>query len=830
LVLLNSEGEEVNGLSDNGDNTAIVNPLLLETGVYTVEYSYVDDVTFFLRETFEVEALEDPLILMPDNNVYCENEEAITMSSSISPVVFEGPGVSLLDDEYIFDPSAAEIGNNTILVINSSERGCVKSNSKTIKINPVPELSFEFDKLCLNEGDTVFFDNTTRDEYLIESWAWDFDDPESGERNTSERQAPWHVFTEAGNREVLLTGETERGCIDSVRRNLNFEDVPQGYISWDNECFIDESEVSFTFNKTSISPVENYQWAISDTSGNVRIYNGSESITHSFEELNAFSVELIAETANACSQTFKDEIHLKPVINISETEDYLEDFTRNDGMWSIDEADSSEYTSWDYDLVDFANLGTDISEAWYTDLSEEGLVESSWLKSPCFNFENSERPMIALDIYRSMIKDTEGVVIESTTDGGKNWKVVGGEKEGINWYNSESIEPGPGEGNIGWTGEEPFTPDNGWVDARHDIDSLAGETSVQFRIAFSSKHGENAQDRDGFAFDNFRVREKERMILLEHFTNTSSSEARDASNIVNDLYTKNFKDIVKLEYHTSFPGQDPFNEHNSAVPAIRSLYYDISRVPYSLINGGHSSTLKYDHDPELPSQEELKAAALEDGYFRIDIDADYSTVNMAGEVDITALEALNAEERIIQIVVYEKLITGVSTLNGSSSFLNVVKDMLPNSAGTAVFDSWAKGETRTYPFSWDYSNVYDPEMVRVAVFVQNEVNRKVYQAATDDETNLTTGVSKEKEIPWLNIYPNPAEDFVFVRIQNDYEREYEIEFYDQVGRNVIKRRIGKFEDQIRIELDKLDRGVYYVRVYDRESRALLRIGKVIVMN
>ena len=50
-------------------------------------------------------------------------------------------------------------------------------------------------------------------------------------------------------------------------------------------------------------------------------------------------------------------------------------------------------------------------------------------------------------------------------------------------------------------------------------------------------------------------------------------------------------DMVDLQYHTSFPGADPFNAQEPYVPSSRLLYYGLLDVPYTILNGGTESFL-----------------------------------------------------------------------------------------------------------------------------------------------------------------------------------------------------------------------------------------------
>jgi len=350
---------------------------------------------------------------------------------------------------------------------------------------------------------------------------------------------------------------------------------------------------------------------------------------------------------------------------------------------------------------------------------------------------------------------------------------------------------------------------------------IAGKQDVQFRISFASDHSSTEAGREGFAFDNIRIRERNKKVLMEHFTNTSSQDVREVDGIVNNIYNLNFEDAVKLEYHTSFPGEDPFNLHNSAVPATRSFYYGVSEVPYTILNGGYSSRFRFGYISEELELKDVKAATLTEGLFEINFNTQYNNSNLNTEVEITALKDIEPAERIIHIVVYEKLISGINTDNGAANFLNVVKDMLPNSAGTAVFDSWEKDETRTYEFTWDHSNVYDPEMIRVAAFIQNDESKEVYQVAADDSTNMTTSI---KNLPAglarVNVYPNPANDQVFVHIDADNSEDYTIEFFDQLGRITRSIDMYSWEKTKQINIEGLDRGVYMLRISDVNNRLI----------
>ena len=830
FTLYDANNAEIDGMTDNGDNTATVDPSVLVEGAYSVEYKYFDGTWFFLKKSFLIETVESAEILIPDQNEYCQSAVPFEMAASDPLAVFSGPGVTgNVDDGFIYHPDSAYVGENTITLTRTSENGCESSVTKTINIIPMPELNFTVDNLCVSRRDTVYFNNTTRDKDIITAWGWNFDDADSDEENTSTEESPWHIFEGPGVRNIQLTAETEAGCVDTLVKSVEFEDNPVGSFHVESECYEEGNSILVTSMMTSSSEIVNYEWTITDPEGETEVIEGGEEISYSFDSLDTWTIHLYAETGAGCAGEFERDILFKPSYALGDTLGYyFENFNDEDAWWSAGMADSSAHLSWNFNTVNFTGLNNETSQAWFTDLPSSQLEEYSWVKSPCFDFTAMERPMISVDIFRSLSANNEGVILQSTTDGGLNWQTVGKVESGIEWYNSDEITPAPDSEGAGWTGVTPFAADEGWVNARHDLDHLAGEDNVQFRISFASDHESAEAGREGFAFDNVRINERNRKVLIEHFTNTSNNDSREVDGIVNNIYNLNFENAVKLEYHTSFPGEDPFNIHNSSVPATRSFYYGVAETPYSLLDGGYAPRFRIGYVPDRLDQKDLKAASLMESPFNIEINAEYSSDNVVAEVEVTALRDLEPAERIVHIVVYEKLITGVSTNNGASNFLNVVKDMLPNSAGTAVFEEWEKDETRTFSFTWEYSNVYDPDMIRIASFIQDDATKEVYQASSDDTTNLTTSIGEaEPEIGIFNVYPNPATENIFVHIDNKEKREYILELYDQLGRSVLRTEMYSYENVKRMDVSGIEEGVYILRIGDGE-RGLMGVRKVVI--
>ncbi|MBE0654535.1 MAG: hypothetical protein IH594_12095, partial [Bacteroidales bacterium] len=315
FVLVDESGNEADGLTDNGDNTATVDPGALTPGNYIVEYEYFDEIIFILKESFRVESVEQPEILIPDQEEYCQNVVPFKMESSVPEAVFTGPGVTgNVSNGFVFDPRAANIGSNTIILAHTSPGGCSRADTITITIAQIPDVNFISETLCVGPSDTVFFTNTTTDKDLIEEWSWDFGDPRSGDRNFSSEESPWHLYNDAGARTITLIGTAESGCSDTLRKTLDFGNTPSGSFRWDNECFDEGATVTFTSEMTSVSPIISYEWTITDPEGEIVTTTREESFVRSFEVMDSYTVELHTESEAGCQGYSKRELVLKPII------------------------------------------------------------------------------------------------------------------------------------------------------------------------------------------------------------------------------------------------------------------------------------------------------------------------------------------------------------------------------------------------------------------------------------------------------------------------------------------------------------------------------------
>lgn len=224
--------------------------------------------------------------------------------------------------------------------------------------------------------------------------------------------------------------------------------------------------------------------------------------------------------------------------------------------------------------------------------------------------------------------------------------------------------------------------------------------------------------------------QSQRMVLLEHFTQASCGPCATYNPLVKQYFENTTTSATAIKYQTSWPGTDPMNGHNAADVQTRVNYYGVSGVPNVVIDGnvaqGNPGTL---FSGGQSSDMDNRAAVASDFDITVShtLSADYGSVNVTGV--ITASNTVNNANLVAHVVVVEKAIV-FSTApgsNGETEFNNVMKKMLPSSAGQSIQASWSNGNTVVLSEDWTIANVYNLAELAAIVFIQDDVTKEILQ-------------------------------------------------------------------------------------------------------
>ncbi len=188
-------------------------------------------------------------------------------------------------------------GTYNVSLTVTAENGCTQTITKSIFVNPIPSIEIVVENKCPNTplqlGVNIVFQGAN-----IQSYEWDFDDPNSP-NNSSNLQEPTHIYNTAGNYSPTLTATTDKGCNVVTSNNLVIFDPPQSNFEFENNC----AGSNTLFTDLSTTPVgtviESWSWNFDD---NGQLFL-SQNAYYSFSDTGIYEVSLITENNDGCVDT-----------------------------------------------------------------------------------------------------------------------------------------------------------------------------------------------------------------------------------------------------------------------------------------------------------------------------------------------------------------------------------------------------------------------------------------------------------------------------------------------------------------------------------------------
>ncbi|MFY0626013.1 MAG: Ig-like domain-containing protein [Reichenbachiella sp.] len=708
------------------------------------------------------------------------------------------------------------------------------------------ETSFYFNELLLekNRVDSIAVLDRTTGEVIIDH-VWD---PEN-DNGADIPLVSWQgtevfggddfkvTFDQPGLHDLRVEMRNTSGCVDSLFRNVNVLPV----------ITVDQAGYTETFDLSDgFSPDDNGWYAetlkrdainISSAEGSLEAFRSS-SWTWAQLNLNADSVRL--DVMDSVKNTVKSDVWGWATLNAPGT--YLD----NNG---------EEYTTTSYHYI---------------------RGENSWLYSPTFDLSAMEQPMISFSRAFNFSAVREGAVVQYSMDDGLTWLGLGKYDDdielasGLSWYNDASIPRDPGEQTeiwneganaaTGWSGGADEELLISWEVARHklDIDAIpeANRNHLRFRFAISVQDELQPDGRGffGFAFDDFEIIERSKNVLIENFYSASN----DANNfnslttsldnslnvIINDPNISNGDEVI-ITYHPDFGVEDPFNNINPTDPGARTAFYSINQVS-SVIDGSSGSNTDAALGELSWTQDDLILNSLKEPRVLIEaeeaVDAEAHELN--GRVRIRVNDRFDVnEELLVYVAVIEEDVVLENPLNDFSSHSNLLRKLLPDASGhyikldteidfdpnSGVLQYLPLGESDEWlDVQWDLANIQDDAELAVVIFVQDNNTKEIYQSvkysakdgslivdakntADDGTGNPITGIDELANMDYT-MYPNPSNDRVTIKFNDNVGENLEWVIFDQAGRLYNQGVMNAGVDRFEMSTNDFPNGMYYMSI------------------
>jgi len=745
-------------------------------------------------------------------------------------------GLSFVGNQVFLDP---KIVDYSTVVAYTYGSGVCATLQTGLSILPVPDVSFDVTEGCL--GAEIPFVIAVQapapppDSYTwqMDSSHWEFGDgPALPPQHWPQLYPDMHTFQHTGYYSVKLNFSTTFSlgpdhpfiCRGVYEQGVTIKEAPIVDFSWAHVCADQPTEFKGTLLQgLATTNVQDVLWDL-DGHGYTA---GALDTQFDYVTPGLYEAKLKVTTTNNCFMEKTKTVYKMPVVDASKLP-YIENFDSGPGDWLSGTNDALANTSWTWDtprgfLFDGDAHGT--GKAWFTRSSTKpnlhyGLNEKSWVQSPCLDLSQMKSPVLNLNLRSLLQEQIDGVVVQIDSGGrafdDAEWVTVGDMDAQHGWYDHRGIPGNPGNqalNQYGWSGKVDVS---GWRQSAVPLEAYLpampkNRKHLRFRVALGSQGTNLMMPLDGFAFDNFAIAERDRIILSEWFTNVSLASADqpfDDFSLVKG--TDEVKPaMVRLEYHLNAPQADPLNAQNPSAHNARAAYYGVSNDLPQLVIDGTSVSSPF----PTRAQNIFDNHALELAKVRFDKVAARQNVDGAVDIDVryTVMQSLNAATRL-RVAVVEKIVESPS---GKNHY--VVRALLPDALGSPIIDNIATPAMGALHLSWEprASQFNDAASLALVALVQDDNSRQVFQAMLVSELGFVpanvTATEGAQQTSTIQVYPNPANGYILA------DTRAHIVVYDLLGVEVPVPIRASNGQQV-LDVQSLPDGMYVVAIFDHGHR------------
>jgi gliding motility-associated-like protein len=224
----------------------------------------------------------------------------------------------------VIDPTHTYTDTGTYYVMLIANPGFVCADTAIGIIELYNTLTADYTFVAGCSGVPVVFDDqsVSTEAGDIITWDWNF-----GDGSTSDDQDPSYEYADGGVYDVVLTVETDKGCVSSVTYEVLVESGPAVDFVADDVCLDEEANFN---NLTTIATgtITGYEWDFGDGGSSTE-----EEPSYQYTTAGTYEVTLIAYSANGCTDTMTHTITIGELpyadAGPDETVEYLETYTLN---------------------------------------------------------------------------------------------------------------------------------------------------------------------------------------------------------------------------------------------------------------------------------------------------------------------------------------------------------------------------------------------------------------------------------------------------------------------------------------------------------------------
>ncbi len=279
--------------------------------------------------------------------------------------------------------------------------------------------------------------------------------------------------------------------------------------------------------------------------------------------------------------------------------------------------------------------------------------------------------------------------------------------------------------------------------------------------------------------------QEQRKVLIEVFTNSHCPQCPPALTALTsfEYNDSSAKHVSFIFYHMSFPySDDPLYQANTPDPSARNNYYGpFSGTPDAFFDGKVQPNSYNTWGGTLDGLVSISSP------FKIIL----SGITDSGKINLKAEITRNGDISQTDLVIHFVVVENIHYLgrNGVSRHENVMRKMLPSPEGESL--SIENNQTKEVDKAIDLDNSWNPDSLKVVVFVQSTSTKEVYQSETIKYLDLGTAtdvVENKTGTPskfYLEQnYPNPFNPSTKINYYIPEQSRVRINVYNILGKQI----------------------------------------------
>ncbi len=252
--------------------------------------------------SYNTSCLSEPVYFDPDTNIM--NVNAIgTWHWDFGDGVYSGMRNTL----HVFTAP----GTYTVSLTVTDTLGCESSKSHTILINPLPIAHFDAGSTNCAATMVHFTELTSTTTGYVVRWIWDFGDGNMQTVVHPDNPNVTHLYPNPGIYNATLMVIASDSCNNSETQAITIHPNPVANFDFSSAC--DSMPVSFSdlTQNNGGGNITQWHWNFGDPVTGVNNTSGIQNPNHVYSAPGQYTVQLIAWTANGCTDTISRQIVVK---------------------------------------------------------------------------------------------------------------------------------------------------------------------------------------------------------------------------------------------------------------------------------------------------------------------------------------------------------------------------------------------------------------------------------------------------------------------------------------------------------------------------------------